>query len=308
MEIDEPDAGAERYRDMGILKYWFRAVEVYAPWVNQIHFVTWGHLPQWLNTAHPKLHIVNHKDYIPQQYLPTFSSHPIELNMHRIPGLSEHFVYFNDDILLNAPASPDFFFRNDLPCDFAYIDNIFWERIDDVYAHTQFNETRMVSQHYPYIHSFFKHPFHYLNAAYPWKANLKNLLKLENRGYFPGFVDNHLANSYCKQTLADFWEKEGKALDQVSKAKFRTPFDVSQRVFRYAQLASGRFFPVSRNSRGRYLNFSYPIDYVLATLNDSKVKMVCINDIPSDTSFEEAMEQIAAAYEKKLPNRSSFEK
>ena len=51
MGIDEPDAGDERYRDMGLLKYWFRAVEAYAPWVNQIHFITWGHLPDWLNTG-----------------------------------------------------------------------------------------------------------------------------------------------------------------------------------------------------------------------------------------------------------------
>ena len=112
MGIDEPDAGAERYREMGILKYWFRAVEAYAPWVNQIHFITWGHLPQWLNTECPKLHIVNHKDYIPEKYLPTFSSHPIELNIHRIPGLSEHFVYFNDDMFLNGPVKPEFFFQN----------------------------------------------------------------------------------------------------------------------------------------------------------------------------------------------------
>ena len=72
------DASAARYRDMGILKYWFRAVEAYAPWVNRIHFITWGHLPEWMNTDHPKLHIVNHKDYIPAEYLPTFNANPIE--------------------------------------------------------------------------------------------------------------------------------------------------------------------------------------------------------------------------------------
>ena len=62
MGIDETEAGETRYRDMGLLKYWFRAVEAYAPWVDQIHFVTWGHLPEWLNTECPKLHIVNHRD------------------------------------------------------------------------------------------------------------------------------------------------------------------------------------------------------------------------------------------------------
>ena len=121
MGIDEPDAGAERYRDMGILKYWFRAVESYAPWVNQIHFITWGHLPDWLNTQCPKLHIVNHKDYIPEDCLPVFSSHPIELNLHRIPDLAEHFIYFNDDVYLNNPTTPKTFFVRGLPRDTAVL-------------------------------------------------------------------------------------------------------------------------------------------------------------------------------------------
>ena len=73
-----------RYRDWDNLQYWFRGVEKYTPWVNKIHFVTWGHLPKWLNVNHPKLHIVNHKDYIPEEYLPTFNSHTIEMNLHRI--------------------------------------------------------------------------------------------------------------------------------------------------------------------------------------------------------------------------------
>ena len=75
------DVRVNRYREWDQLKYWFRAVEKYAPWVNKIHFVTWGHLPEWLDTTNPKLNIVNHKDYIPEEYLPTFSSHTIELHL-----------------------------------------------------------------------------------------------------------------------------------------------------------------------------------------------------------------------------------
>lgn len=308
MGIEETEAGSERYRDMGILKYWFRAVEVYAPWVNQIHFITWGHLPEWLNTENPRLHIVNHKDYIPEEYLPTFSSHPIELNLHRIPGLSEHFVYFNDDMFLNAPVSPDFFFRRGVPCDFANIDNIFCEEIDDAYSHILFNESHMISKHYSYLHSFCKHPFKFLNTAYTWKANLKNLLKLENRGYFPGFIEHHLAAPYLKQTFVDLWDKDCRTLKKVCKAKFRTPFDVSQSVFRYAQLASGQFYPVSPASRGKSMHITDQIDHVKAALNDPKVKMVCINDTAYNYDFEKTVAQIVAAYEKKLPNKSSFEK
>ncbi len=55
-----------RYRSNDeLLRYWFRSVEKFAPWVNKIHFVTCGQKPCWLNESHPKLHMVNHEDYIP---------------------------------------------------------------------------------------------------------------------------------------------------------------------------------------------------------------------------------------------------
>ena len=91
----EIDASMARYRDWDNLQYWFRGVEKFTPWVNKIHFITYGHLPKWLNTTNPKLQIVKHEDYIPEKYLPVFSARPIELNIHRIPGLSDKFVYFN---------------------------------------------------------------------------------------------------------------------------------------------------------------------------------------------------------------------
>ena len=301
------DVNAARYRDMETLKYWFRAVEKYAPWVNKIHFVTWGHFPVWLNTEHPKLHIVNHKDYIPEEYLPTFSSRPIELNLHRIPGLSENFVYFNDDIFLNAPVSPDFFFRKGLPCDFLNIDNIFCEGINDLYSHTLFNESHMINKHYSYIHSFCKHPFKYLNAAYTWKANLKNLIKLENRRHFPGFEDHHLATSFLKQSFIDLWEKDCKVLDQVSREKFRSPFGVSQRVVRYAQLAAGNFYPVSKASRGKVIQLWQDLSGLYKMMADADCKVLCLNDTIRDIDFEQCKATVLAEFEKKLPEPSDFE-
>ena len=126
----DPKAGSSngsndaRFRDWDLLRYWFRAVETYAPWVHKIYFVTWGHLPAWLNTDHEKLVIVNHRDYIPTEYRPTFNANTIELNFHRIPGLSEQFVYFNDDMFLGKPVSPEDFFRDGKPRDAFILDAI----------------------------------------------------------------------------------------------------------------------------------------------------------------------------------------
>lgn len=302
------DVSAARYRDMETLKYWFRAVEKYAPWVNKIHFVTWGHFPDWLNTEHPKLHIVNHKGYIPEACLPTFSSHPIELNMHRIPNLSEYFVYFNDDVFLNAPVTPEFFFYKGLPCDFANIDNLYSEGPDDTYSHILFNESQMISKHYSYIQSFCKHPLKYVNIAYEWKANLKNFLKLENRRYFPGFEDHHLASSFLKQSFVDLWEKDHEALEQISKTKFRSPYGASQRLIRYAQLASGSFYPVSKTSRGKVLQLWQDLTGLEGIMADENCKMLCLNDTSRNIDFEQCKAIILAEFEKKLPEYSKYEK
>ena len=106
-----------RFRDWGVLKYWFRGVEKYTPWVNNIFFLTCGQLPEWLDTNNPKLKIVKHEDFIPAEYLPTFNSYVIEFYMHKIKGLSEQFVYFNDDMFVLRPIVSTRFFRKGLPCD-----------------------------------------------------------------------------------------------------------------------------------------------------------------------------------------------
>ena len=85
-----------------------------------------GASASWLNKEHPKLNIVNHKDFIPEKYLPTFNSHAIEWNMHRIPGLAENFVYFNDDMFLIKKVRPEQYFKNDLPVDMLAL-QLMWQ-------------------------------------------------------------------------------------------------------------------------------------------------------------------------------------
>lgn len=114
---EKPVTDRGRFRDWNIFRYWFRAVELYAPWVNRVYLVTNGKYPEWINEECPKLVLIKHSDYIPSKYLPTFNSRTIELHMDKIPGLSEHFVYFNDDMFLNTPTKPEDYFVDGLPCD-----------------------------------------------------------------------------------------------------------------------------------------------------------------------------------------------
>lgn len=103
-----------RYRSWDNLRYWFRGVEKFAPWIDKIHFITCGHVPDWLNLNAPKLHWVKHSDFIPAENLPTFNSNAIHLGLHRIEQLSDHFVLFDDDMFLIDKVEPEHFFRKGL--------------------------------------------------------------------------------------------------------------------------------------------------------------------------------------------------
>jgi hypothetical protein len=102
--------GPARFSCRGELKYSLRSIERYAPWVNHVYFVTDRQVPSWLDTSCDKVSIVDHTEIIERQYLPTFNSHVIEAHLHRIPGLAEHYLYFNDDVMLGRPTTPEHFF------------------------------------------------------------------------------------------------------------------------------------------------------------------------------------------------------
>lgn len=97
-------ANDERYLDRDELKYSLRSLALYAPFVRNIHIVTNGHRPSWL-VEDERIRIVPHTEIFPDlSVLPTFNSHAIEACLHRIPGLSENFLYFNDDVFLGRDA------------------------------------------------------------------------------------------------------------------------------------------------------------------------------------------------------------
>jgi UDP-N-acetylglucosamine-lysosomal-enzyme len=88
-----------------------RSIWKYAPWVRRVYLVTNGQIPSWLNIQHPRLHLVTHASIFPNSsHLPTFSSPSIETHLHRIPGLSKHFIYLNDDVMFGNELHPSDFY------------------------------------------------------------------------------------------------------------------------------------------------------------------------------------------------------
>lgn len=91
-------------------RYSLRSLEKNAPWIRHIFIVTNGQVPTWLDTSNPKVSIVTHKEIFKNpKVLPTFSSPSIEMNLHHIRGLSDYFIYFNDDVFLGSPVTPSDF-------------------------------------------------------------------------------------------------------------------------------------------------------------------------------------------------------
>jgi UDP-N-acetylglucosamine-lysosomal-enzyme len=108
---DADAIGRHRFQDNDELKYSLRSIEKYAPWARYIFIVTNDQIPSWLDKNHPKIKLISHKQIFPNKsHLPTFNSLAIESHLHRIPGLSRRFLYFNDDILLGKPISIEDFY------------------------------------------------------------------------------------------------------------------------------------------------------------------------------------------------------
>ncbi|MBR5201475.1 MAG: stealth family protein [Alistipes sp.] len=102
-----------RWLENNELMFALRSAELYAPWINRIYIVTDNQVPKWLNTNHPKVKIVDHTEILPVDALPVFSSLAIESCIYRIPGLSEHFIYGNDDTFFGSLCQPEDFFDAD---------------------------------------------------------------------------------------------------------------------------------------------------------------------------------------------------
>ena len=304
------DSSIYRYRDWDLLRYWFRGVEKYAPWVNKIYFITWGHLPEWLNVDNEKLVIVNHKDFIPNEYLPTFNSRVIDCNLHRIKNLNENFVYFNDDFYLIKEVKETDFFKNGKPMDTIAL-NANCPKKKNLGHYVAFTDTAVINEHFNFKKSFFGNFTKWFNPK-----NGKNILRtlaLFNCPRFPGFYQHHLPTSFKKQTFYKLWDVEEEFLKETCMDKFRTITDVNQWVFKNWQIAEGNIEIRSNKSGKAFYIDRDGLDTIgnetLNYISKQKGKMIALNDGPmEEEKFEKFKLELKKSFESILPDESSFEK
>ncbi len=299
----------ERYRNWGWMRYWFRGVEKYAPWVRKVHFVTWGHLPGWLETDHSKLHIVRHEDFLPQELLPVFNSSLIERYLHRIPGLAEKFVLFNDDMFLMGKVSPKDYFRDGMPCDLLALQPVVANPQNPGMSHLFLNNMLVLAKYFRKRDCFRAHPGQFLHVGYPPLYFFYNLLEL----CYPqlsGLYTVHGPSPLLRSTYETVWEKEREFLESLGGNRFREDSDVNQYLFREWQKLSGQFVPCNVQSAFRYyeLQDRGGNGKLLHEIRNGGCRVLCINDTGLPRDVSEVEREVREAFEARLPGRSSFER
>ena len=267
-----------RYRDLGTLKYLLRSIEKFAPWVGKIFLVTSGQVPKWLTLGNPKLKLVKHSDFIPEKYLPTFNPQTIEWHLHKIEGLSENFVYFNDDVILTDYVKPSDFFKNDMPCDTFALGMV---KPVELFSHTAFNNIYVINKHFDFKETIKKNRKKFFSLKYG-ELLLRTSI-LSTRPVFYGMYEPHITLALKKSYFDILWQKESDLIIETCKNKFRTQNDITIWLVRYWQMLSGNFMPRTLNFGKCYTASRFMSDKkVEKILIKRKRKVICINDSPID--------------------------
>lgn len=273
----------ERFRNRDELLYSLRSIELFAPWVRHIYLVTDNQIPDWLVEDHPKLTIVDHKDiFRDPDMLPCFNSSAIECQLHHIEGLSEHFIYFNDDVMLGQTTQPeDFFLANGQAKFFPSP-----QRANE----TDIDDTRE----------------EYLIAD----ANALKLLK-RDFGFVMRKIMMHTPHPSRRSVLQELEDKYQAEFDACSHQTFRSKFDLRPIAFMQHGLAfmTGRAIPDTISNR--YLALWKPSIGIQFDnlLKSREKKTLCINDVGVSCEREEEINEMVSDFlESYFPIPSSFEK
>lgn len=308
-DIVGDDANSDcRYRELGFLRYLFRSIELYAPWVNKIYFITCGQSPDWLNREHPKLVCINHKEYIPNQYLPTFNSNTIELNVHRIKNLSERFVLFNDDMFLLQPVSPDFFFHGNDP---ILVSSLRYPKSlgPNNWSRVAFNNYCLVNRSFDNKKTIWKNRNKWFNmSALGFTESFRNILCYWANKSIPVGNYGHLAEPHLKSTFSEVWANCYDYMDLTCRHKFRSDDQVNQWLLCAWNQAQGKFYPGHISKRGNRIRISPSnMNRICDSILGHAYPQLCLNDTSVNTDSVDCADRIISAFNQIFPNRSSFE-
>lgn len=271
----------ERFRDFSLLKYIFRSIDIYAPWINKVVMIISSktQIPSFLRKDFYRLKFVEHKDFIDPFYLPTFNSNTIEMFIPNINCIEEHFIYSNDDLLFINPTTKDNFFSND---------------------------GKMIKLAYTKRKTINLNPFQ-ICCKKSWDT-VDNLFTTSApiKGDFTYIKQYHGSASprlmsHCKECF-----NEAKNEIYKSLTMFRSgDINLNQYMYGYYSIFKGNIISVNNESIGSYVSASDGLSKIKDTIFHCPSKMLCINDTKLMT--KEWMYKIYNYLEEKFPKKSSFE-
>lgn len=262
----------KRFRDWGTLKYLLRAIETNMPFVDNVFLVVSSEtqVPEW---AGGDLKIVYHKDYIPEEFLPTFSSAALEMFLPKIEGLGEEFVYFNDDIFPMSPLKPDDFFR-------------------DGKAAQNFR--------------------HCLSSGVQYRKHARNSDRLARKAAGKAACltflrPQHTATTWLRSVCLEAFAKE-EATIKANITPLRADNNHNQYFFLDYQKFIGRTVPCHLKKKHFSLAVASPAQ-IKAFFEAPTADIVCVNDTKvSPERFQEVQTILVQSLEKRFPKKSRFER
>lgn len=268
-----------RYRDFSLLKYIFRSIEKYANWINRVVVLVAyrSQIPSFLKES-GRLVFVEHKDFIPADYLPTFNSNTIEMFLPKVKILSEHFLYSNDDLIfVNNTVREDFFLDK--------------RRIAQAYTFRKKADPKN-------FQASVKRTWDLVESFYGKKPNFGceyEFLKQHHGCAAPRLLSD------CKDCY-NYLEKD----ILKSLTMFRElDRNINQYLYGYYSLFEGHVDLAPYKLLGNYVSGEDESKKIVDAINNSPSKMLCINDTAAMT--QEKIDLIYQELDKKFPDKSSFE-
>ena len=273
-----------RYSDNDELKYSLRSVEKYAPWIRKIFIIADNQTPGWLNTENAGINMIDLTDIMPQECLPCFNSSLIEKFLHKIPLLSEHFLYANDDMFLNKAVFPDTFFAGDgLPI-------------------IRLNRKPFRKIRWFWREQICKKPLHNYSRTI---SNATELVQKKYGMYYTG-LPHHNIDAYlksdCQRVCEDVFND---AFQAIQNNRVRSANDIQRIIYSYTALAEKRgHLRYSTKKESQHIQIHNSNHYKI--FEKYNPMLFCVNDsqYAQDSDRMRAKEFLS----KLFPEKSAFEK
>lgn len=264
-----------RFRSWGTLKYLFRGVERYMPFIRQIVLIVArpSQVPVWVNKD--TVRVVYHEDFIPKQFLPTFNSCVIESYMWNIPGLADRVIYVNDDIFPTGPMQESDFFTGNIP-------------------HIQFRNPISYSTRTIYE-----------SQCRSGQDMITDVLKLPRFETGKVLMPHHISMAITKSCF----EQVGRLCTEVipkTVTRLRTTQNVNQYIYAYYQYYTDNYI----NST---VDFKYyeitdkSFNEITEEILQENHQMLCLNDSDKLKDFARTRYLLDHCFSKKFPIKSRYE-